>query len=575
MVTCRCGDYLSYISREMYVLSEVNSHGEMSKFADFPLDLAQIASFPLKQEQYAHLDPNEYPGHSGKEHYKLLAYLSTTFSNGTIIDIGTHRGFSALALSYNKTNTVHSFDIVRNFDVRMTMIENIQFHIENLWEPESKQKWHQTLMDSKMIFLDIDPHHGTMEYEFYCYLRDSDYQGIVICDDIWYFKGMRDNFWYQIPTEHKLDLTGYGHWSGTGLLKFGKAETRQSDKSWTFVTAYFDLTKCEDASPEINAKPASYYLQSAHTTMASTCNLVVYCEEKFQPILEALRPDHLKHKTKYIICEFDDFPLNKYRGKIAENRKVHCSPDKRNTPSYYLFCMARYEMIKRAIADNHFGSTHFAWVNVCIERYGFKNVAALEDVMAEYRDKFSTCYIDYIPPTMIANLPEYFKWGRCSLCSGFFTGNVEYFGKFCDLIEQQFLEYLEAGYGHADEQLYSPIYFKHPEIFQVYHGDYLSMVTNYPRIVEDVSNVINHLIVNSGNDKNYDVCYEGCMAVWKYCHECLPNKNRVYTACPNTSILGADREKYLNYLLISARNKRDYDMASRALAELKCMTLGC
>ena len=46
----------------------------------------------------------------GKQHYRLLSYFSTLFNNCNIIDIGSHRGNSALALSYNKTNTVYSFD---------------------------------------------------------------------------------------------------------------------------------------------------------------------------------------------------------------------------------------------------------------------------------------------------------------------------------------------------------------------------------------------------------------------------------------------------------------------------------
>ena len=49
---------------------------------------------------------------SGKEHYRLLSYFSTLFNNSNIIDIGSHLGHSALSLSYNKSNTIYSFDIL-------------------------------------------------------------------------------------------------------------------------------------------------------------------------------------------------------------------------------------------------------------------------------------------------------------------------------------------------------------------------------------------------------------------------------------------------------------------------------
>ncbi|MCJ7636568.1 MAG: hypothetical protein MUO21_03680, partial [Nitrososphaeraceae archaeon] len=383
----------------------------MSKFINYQLDTGEINKIELQHNSYSGVNPEEYPGYPGKEHYKLLAHLSTTFSNSTIVDIGTHRGISALALSHNKTNIVHSFDIVAKIDPEMKSISNIIFHIDNLWNITTRNLWKEMILSSSLIFLDIEPHDGIMEYEFYRFLLNNGYRGILIVDDIWYFKGMRDHFWYHVPSEHKLDITKYGHWSGTGLIRFfnfrikriypGIVITERNlpvvEKNWTFVTAYFDLTQCPDASDAIRSRPANFYLEAANTTMGLDVNLVVYCEEKYKDGLERLRPHHLKSKTKYIICQFEDFPLNKYRDKIVENRKIHPSADPRNTPSYYLFCMARYAMIKQTIDENPFESTHFAWCNICIERYGYKNVMALEDVMAQYRDKFSTCYIDYIP----------------------------------------------------------------------------------------------------------------------------------------------------------------------------------
>ncbi len=57
-------------------------------------------------------DSEWFYGQPGTEHHQLLAYLSTMFEGRTIFDIGTHLGDSAHALSYNKSNQVHSFDVV-------------------------------------------------------------------------------------------------------------------------------------------------------------------------------------------------------------------------------------------------------------------------------------------------------------------------------------------------------------------------------------------------------------------------------------------------------------------------------
>ena len=72
-------------------------------------------------------DKIEYFSSNGKEHYRLLSYFSTLFNNSNIIDIGSQKGYSSLALSYNKTNTVYSFDIVDNVRNNIKSVNNIHF----------------------------------------------------------------------------------------------------------------------------------------------------------------------------------------------------------------------------------------------------------------------------------------------------------------------------------------------------------------------------------------------------------------------------------------------------------------
>jgi hypothetical protein len=156
----------------------------------------------------------------GKEHYKLLAYLSTLYNGAEIFDIGTHMGYSALALSHNPNNVVLSFDIERHG--ALPTAPNIEYRLENLLIPNTP--WADRLLASPLIFFDIAPHIGNLEYEFYVWLRDNHYQGIAVFDDIFYFKEMTDNFWDKVPAEHKLDLTRVGHWSGTGLVYFNPSK---------------------------------------------------------------------------------------------------------------------------------------------------------------------------------------------------------------------------------------------------------------------------------------------------------------------------------------------------------------
>ena len=329
----------------------------------------------------------------------------------------------------------------------------------------------------------------------------------------------------------------FGHWSGTGVFTFNTSSSlthlfpKNDISNWTLVTGYFNLTKCPDASKEIRERDANYYFSHSIYTLMLPYNLVIYCDEESLGKIQKIRPFWLRDKTQYYIYNFNALCFTsqesenkqkdngrtfaEYRLRIQENRiNFPYHFDNRNTASYYLFCMSRYTIMKRTIEDNPFGSTHFCWINFCIERMGFKNLVHLEEGLAVNRDKFSSCYIDYIPETLIQNTAEYYQWGRCSMCSGFFTGNAEYMYKVCDLIEDKFLYYLKLGYGHADEQLYSPVYFEKPELFEHYYGDYHQMVTNYKYIYDAPEPPIYNFIRNSFQHGNYTKCFEACQFVF-------------------------------------------------------------
>jgi hypothetical protein len=466
---------------------------------------------------------DEYFGQPGKEHYKLLSWLASQYSGHDIFDIGTHRGASALALASGcERNTIYSFDLDHKYNLPQR--PNIQYFLDDLLTPAGRLRWEKKILSSAFIFLDIDPHEGTREYEFYKWLKSKNYAGFLVCDDIWYFKEMRDNFWYKIPGTEKIDITNLGHWSGTGIVRFSPSqlwpeELSEKPNNWTVVTAYFDLTKMPDASNSIKERTAEHYLKNAISTLSINQNLVIFCEPEHIETICRMRPSWLlENHTRIITFPFENFPLCKFRDAIENNRlkKPSVFYDDRNTVSYYLLCMARYAMMKHVIQENPFQSTHFSWLNICIERMGWSNTKALEAVWRENREKFSTCFIDYQPESFVTNFEEYFKWGVCSMCSGFFTGTAEYMTAFCNAIEQKFIKVCEAGYGgHADEQLYPLVYFDNPDLFDNYYGDYQQMIVNYVEPVERSFEPVRLLIQHSFDHGNLAVAEKASKCVWE------------------------------------------------------------
>lgn len=544
----------------------------------FAFDPNEIINYKLNKEQlskYNGYDETEIMDVPGQHHYRLLSFLAHKYNNSTIIDIGTDKGFSSIALASNKTNNVMSFDIKDNIDPRIKAdFSNIYFVVANIFT--NLAIYGPMLLKAPFIVLDVDPHEGVQEYKLYQYLLENNYQGFIIADDIWHFQNMRNNFWYLIPYAYKLDITDVGHWSGTGLIRFNRSPPPVEDigraekivpfrDNWTFVTAYFDLTKCPDASKSIKARPAEHYLLYSRSTLALNVNMVIYTDEVNIEAIKAYRPAFLEHRTKYILCDFEELPLTKYRNKIIQNRKEHPYMfDDRNTASYYLLCMARYALLKRTIEENPFGSIQFGWVNFCLERMGINNIKYFDEVICAMREKFSTCYMDYIDKSLIDNVQLYYQFGRCSMCSGFFTGSKYYMKRFCDLIEEKFMYYLELGYGHADEQLFSPVYFDHPEIFEFYYGDYTSMVSNYDIARDNLLAVIDVFINHTLKAEKYNLAAEACSKIWKYCDK-YNNGTKVLMQC---------RNRFLEKCIVAFTRSGNGNMAIRSLLEKECCAAG-
>jgi predicted O-methyltransferase YrrM len=152
---------------------------------------------------------------AGKEHYKLLANISMQMPDNAIIaDIGTSQGLSALALSLNQKVKVISYDINDTSKYTYVMKEkgNIEFIIKDALLDIDRIK------NSSIIMLDIDPHDGLQEKRFIELLENVNYKGIIICDDIHLNDGMRS--WWSNIKQRKMDITVYGHFSGTGIIMF-------------------------------------------------------------------------------------------------------------------------------------------------------------------------------------------------------------------------------------------------------------------------------------------------------------------------------------------------------------------
>lgn len=160
------------------------------------------------------------------EHYKLLAGLVKALGARSIVEIGTATGLSALTLMLElpADGKLTTFDVVPwPKYVDGTVLEAGDFAdgrlvqvLDDLQQPSVVEKHRQLLESADFIFIDAAKD-GVMEQRFIDNLKPLRYQRapIVMFDDIRVWNMLA--IWRQLDRP-KLDLTSFGHWSGTGLV---------------------------------------------------------------------------------------------------------------------------------------------------------------------------------------------------------------------------------------------------------------------------------------------------------------------------------------------------------------------
>lgn len=157
------------------------------------------------------------------EHYRLLPSLCDAIGAERVVEIGTAEGRSSLAvLQSESVRKMVTYDIVswREYPTGTDLLPS-DFEDGRLEQRLVDLLGHfdlaaATLRSADLIFID-GPKDGVFEQEFLRRLLDlrPDHRQLLVLDDTRLMTMVA--LWREMPAP-KLDLTSFGHWSGTGLL---------------------------------------------------------------------------------------------------------------------------------------------------------------------------------------------------------------------------------------------------------------------------------------------------------------------------------------------------------------------
>jgi len=178
------------------------------------IDLSSLHHYLAWNPQYLQF----FTQKAGQEAYKLLGYISK-HSNGVITDIGTQFGSSALALSLNDQVTVETYDKLKHIPDN-NQVQTVVNKPNIKYKVLSAQTILSKIAESTVIYLDINTNDGSEELKIINKLEELKFKGLLIIDDI-KLNTVMENVWNSVPKHlKKIDVTEFGHWSGTGIVVY-------------------------------------------------------------------------------------------------------------------------------------------------------------------------------------------------------------------------------------------------------------------------------------------------------------------------------------------------------------------
>lgn len=163
---------------------------------------------------------NTWPG----EHYKFLTCVTKFLKPDLVIEVGTFKGASCLAMKHEFCGKIITYDVVPWSKIKGTHLREEDFdnkleqRIIDFSNINQIRTQRNEFKNAYFIFVDMAKD-GVSEKLFCDYLDSLNFDKLnapfVVFDDI-RFNSMLE-FWRNI-NHPKMDITSIGHWSGTGIV---------------------------------------------------------------------------------------------------------------------------------------------------------------------------------------------------------------------------------------------------------------------------------------------------------------------------------------------------------------------
>lgn len=239
----------------------------------------------------------------------------------------------------------------------------------------------------------------------------------------------------------------------------------------TIVSMFFDLCQLEN-NPK--RRSAAKYYELSKSLLKNDVFMFFIGDSDSVYFVESFRSSvGLGHKTYCVTMSLSDSPYIK--ASLIPIRNERGWSTVKDTPLYSAVTMTKFHAMSEALRTNPFDSDYFAWVD-----FGISHIAnpCLSNIITNLNRRVKIQVINYTSLALSSDRVLKYSIRRTEVCGGFFGGHKHAISVLAKLFDREFKEFLSADQYNTEEGIVASLIALHPDLFDIYYGDYRSIFSN-------------------------------------------------------------------------------------------------
>lgn len=158
---------------------------------------------------------------------------------------------------------------------------------------------------------------------------------------------------------------------------------------------------------------------------------------------------------------------------------------RKETPWHLALQYAKLDMVCEALEENPFGTEHYAWID-----FGLHHVARRPISFPAPSDRIAVMQMVAVAAREIEDRADFYRYERGRIAGGFLRGHRDSLTDLRQAFDAELAAALAMQLRPNEQMVYSLLAAKRPELFELYYGDYISILLNWDFVRDSFDTVM-------------------------------------------------------------------------------------